>query len=471
MGLLAGRFTRRMVAFMIPSRRWAGLRPGSAFLILGLLVLGPALAWAQQAKPQQAKPRQVRPQQAKQPQTRPAPDDDGLRGTVAAPEKKPQDALEEIRGEQQASEEEQAKLRAEIEAIGADRKKLDQQLVETATRVRDIEAKVTQTEDRLKPLDARERSIRVSLDGRRDVMAEVLAALQRLGRHPPPALLVSPQDALQSVRAAIMLGTMLPDMRRQAEDLAGDLKNLQQVRVSIDTEHATLKKDLKALSLDRERLALLVAEKQKRQGEAENALQSQRARAAELAKKAKSLEDLIAKLDEEAAKNGQTSDQNGEPRRMAPAIAFASARGRLHLPVNGVKLRDFGEADGVGGADKGILIATRTSAQVTSPCDGWIAYAGPFRSYGQVLILNAGDGYHVVLMGMEKISVDSGQFVLTGEPVGVMGNAARLAAIRPLKNVSQPVLYVEFRKDGTPIDPSPWWAKGEGNGEGEKVRG
>jgi septal ring factor EnvC (AmiA/AmiB activator) len=465
MVLLAGRFTRRMLAFMIPPQRWAGSRAGHALLILGLLALAPSPAWAQNRAAQPAKPQLQ--------QVKPAPGDAGLRGTDAAPEKTPQDTLEDIRGEQRASEEEQAKLRAEIAAIGADRKKLDQQLVETAARVRDIETKVTQTEARLKPLDVRERSIRVSLDGRRDVMAEVLAALQRLGRHPPPALLVSPQDALQSVRAAIMLGTMLPEMRQQAEDLAGDLKNLQQVRTSIDTEHATLKNDLKALSLDRERLALLVAEKQKRQGEAENALKCQRARAAELAKKAKSLEDLIAKLDEEAAKNGQTGNQpeNGEPRRMAPAIAFASARGRLHLPVNGVKLRDFGEADGVGGVDKGILIATRTSAQVTSPCDGWIAYAGPFRSYGQVLILNAGDGYHVVLMGMEKISVDSGQFVLTGEPVGVMGNAARLAAIRPLQNVSQPVLYVEFRKDGTPIDPSPWWAKGEGNGEGEKVRG
>lgn len=450
-----------MLAFMIPSRRWAGSCAGRALLILGLLAIGPSLACAQNQSAAPAKPQQIKP----------APDDSGLRGTDVAPEKKPEDELEDVRGEQRASEEEQAKLRAEIAAIGADRKKLDQQLVGTAARVRTIEAKVAQTEDRLKPLDIREQSIRKSLDGRRDVMAEVLAALQRLGRHPPPALLVSPQDALQSVRAAIMLGTMLPEMRQQAEDLAGDLKNLQQVRSAIDTEHATLQNDLKALSLDRERLSLLVAEKQKRQGEAENALQSQRARAAELAKKAKSLEDLIAKLDADAAKNGQTGDQNGEPRRMAPAIAFASARGRLHLPVNGVKLRDFGEADGVGGTDKGILIATRTSAQVTSPCDGWIAYAGPFRSYGQVLILNAGGGYHVVLMGMEKISVDSGQFVLTGEPVGIMGSAARLAAIRPIQNVSQPVLYVEFRKDGTPIDPSPWWAKGEGNGEGEKVRG
>ena len=92
----------------------------------------------------------------------------------------------------------------------------------------------------------------------------------------------------------------------------------------------------------------------------------------------------------------------------------------------------------------------------------------PFRNYGQVLILNAGGGYHVVLAGMDRISVNVGQFVLTGEPVAVMGGgvASRRAA-GGVRAPSQPVLYVEFRKDGTPIDPSPWWA----TSKGEKVRG
>jgi septal ring factor EnvC (AmiA/AmiB activator) len=93
-------------------------------------------------------------------------------------------------------------------------------------------------------------------------------------------------------------------------------------------------------------------------------------------------------------------------------------------------------------------------------------YAGTFRSYGQLLILNAGGGYHVLLAGMDRISVDIGQFVLTGEPVAVMGSGSKVAAILATGS-SQPVLYVEFRKDGTPVDPSPWWA----TSEGEKARG
>jgi murein hydrolase activator len=141
-------------------------------------------------------------------------------------------------------------------------------------------------------------------------------------------------------------------------------------------------------------------------------------------------------------------------------------RGRLRLPVNGVKIREFGASDSLGGTQKGLSIAAHGGAQITSPCDGWVVYAGAFRSYGQLLILNAGGGYHVLLAGMERISVDLGQFVLTAEPVAVMGGGSQVSASGANK-AKQPVLYVEFRKDGAPIDPSPWWAANEG----EKVRG
>ncbi|MBN8920854.1 MAG: peptidoglycan DD-metalloendopeptidase family protein, partial [Rhizobiales bacterium] len=151
---------------------------------------------------------------------------------------------------------------------------------------------------------------------------------------------------------------------------------------------------------------------------------------------------------------------------LGPAIAFAAAKGKLPLPVNGLRVRDFGSADGAGGVQKGISVSARAGAQVTAPCDGWVVYAGPFRSYGQLLILNAGGGYHVLLAGMERISVDLGQFVLTGEPVAQMGGGPRTAAIVATDSI-QPILYIEFRKDGTPVDPGPWWTKTDS----EKVRG
>jgi len=118
----------------------------------------------------------------------------------------------------------------------------------------------------------------------------------------------------------------------------------------------------------------------------------------------------------------------------------------------------FGDNDALGAKAQGISIATRPAAQVNSPSDGWVVYAGPFRSYGQLLIINAGGGYHVLLAGMERIDVQLGQFVLAGEPVAMMASQRLASAGAVTIGATQQVLYVEFRKDGTSIDPAPWWA-------------
>jgi murein hydrolase activator len=387
--------------------------------------------------------------------------------------------LNATRAQQRKSADTEAALKLEIEKIGDDRRKLNQALIDTAAKLRGVETKVDATQARLAPLDAKEHSIRKSLEGRRTAIGEVLAALQRIGHHAPPALISSPEDALQAVRTAMVLDAVLPEMRHQVEQLANDLTALVKVRKQITAERDLLKKDVASLGAERTRMQALVDERQKQQAEREKALDAERTRAAALAKKADNLKDLIARLEqtlpsavrearEEAIRKAgpQALAALHDPGRLAPAVAFASLRGQIPVPVNGVKLRDFGAPDGVGGVEKGVSIATRAGAQVTSPADGWVVYAGPFRSYGQLLILNAGGGYHILLAGMDRISVDLGQFVLTGEPVAVMGNGSRIAAILATGS-SQPVLYIEFRKDGTPVDPGPWWAAGEG----EKVRG
>jgi septal ring factor EnvC (AmiA/AmiB activator) len=392
--------------------------------------------------------------------------------------------LETARAQQKSAAELQEKLKADIAAIGQDRSKLNQQLIDIAARVRGVETRIGDAEARLRPLDSREQQIRGSLDSRRSEIVEVLAALQRAGRRAPPALLVRPEDALQSLRTAMLLGSVVPEMRAQAERLVGDLSELIGLRKTIAAERDQLAVDRDKLKGDQVQLASLVDERQRKQSAIEKDMEAEGARALALSRQADSLQGLIAKMEQDlnsAAKAAQTASLQGtpaalngkpnlkalkDPGRLSPAIAFVSAKGLFALPVNGVKIRDFGGSDGVGGAEKGISLATRAGAQVTTPCDGWVVYAGPFRSYGQLLILNAGGGYHVLIAGMERISVNIGQFVLTGEPVATMGTTSQVASILA-SNASRPVLYIEFRKDGTPIDPGPWWAASEG----EKVRG
>jgi septal ring factor EnvC (AmiA/AmiB activator) len=449
--------------------------PAIGSLVVAMLGFAPfgLAAWAQAPLPQAHAP--------------PAAED---KRSVAPPVsldslKRRDNELERLRGEQRKTLEKEARLKREIEAIGDDRRKFKEQIIETASRVAGVEERIEKTQERLAALDDSEQALRISLRQRHNSIAEVLAALERIGRHAPPALIIRAEDALQSVRSAMVLGAVLPEMRQQAEALSADLAELARLRRQIADERDKLARDLFVLADERQRLSLLIEERQKRQGEAEAALGNERQRAHQLARQAENLNQLISQLEQglgAAARAARAAERASadrkaldgrpdlaalkDPGRLTPAIAFVSAKGLLPLPANGTRIREFGTPDGRGGSEKGLSIATRPSGQITAPCDGWVVYAGPFRNYGQLLILNAGGGYHVLLAGMERISVDLGQFVVTGEPVAVMGSEAQPAGALA-GAASQPVLYVEFRKDGVPVDPGPWWAANEG----QKVRG
>jgi septal ring factor EnvC (AmiA/AmiB activator) len=357
--------------------------------------------------------------------------------------------------------------------------------------VQQIEGKLTDAEGRIEALEGRMARIKVSLAGRRGVLVEVLATLQRMGRAPPPAVIVRPEDALASIRSAILMGAVLPELRGEAERLAADLSELVTLRDRATGERDTLKSDAVRLVEERRKLELLVEERKTRRVEEQKKLDEERRRSAALALKADGLKDLIEKLEAEVATAKLAADAaraadlarktapppaatppSGtgnaaiaaltDPNRMEPAMAFSNAKGRLKWPVRGAKLKGFGEPDGPTGSARGLTIATRAGARVTSPADAWVVYAGPFRSYGQMIILNAGDGYHLLLAGLEKIDVELGQFVLGGEPVGAMREATTDPAARGERaGGDQPALYVEFRKDGVTIDPTPWWATAE----------
>src|SRR5437588_3345060 len=191
--------------------------------------------------------------------------------------------LEAAREQQRKAAELQQKLRADIAAIGQDRSKLNQQLIDGAAGVRTLETRIVDAEARLRPLDAREQQIRISLDSRRSEIVEVLAALQRAGRRTPPALLVRPEDALQSLRTAMLLGAVVPQRRAQTERLAGDLTELIGLRKAIAAERDQLAIDRDKLKGDQIELASLVEERQRKQGAIEKDLEAEGARALALA--------------------------------------------------------------------------------------------------------------------------------------------------------------------------------------------
>lgn len=388
--------------------------------------------------------------------------------------------LAALRARMDVSTERQAALAAEVAALDADRASLNTALIETAREIGELERALTSAEARLLRLDESLSAIRLSLDERRAALIEVLAALERLGRHPPPALLVAPSDARDAVRGALLLGAVTPQIRVEAEALAADLATMARLKQDTDAELTRFSADLASIAEERQRVELLLAEKRRLYEQSSAALAEERQRAEALAGQATGLQDLIGRMEaeveasREAATAARTNrpEGNADPGRLSPATAFTATRGALPLPVSGAVTARFGDTAADGAPSQGWTITASAGARVTAPADGWAVYAGPFRSYGKILILNVGDGYHLLLAGLDRIDVDLGQFVLAGEPVGVMGgrepprtDGTGVSGDAPVDN--GPALYVEFRKDGSSIDPAPWWA----GREDQEVRG
>ncbi|MCK8781871.1 murein hydrolase activator EnvC [Rhizobium sp. NTR19] len=380
---------------------------------------------------------------------------------------------------------------AAIERSIADTRKnsadIRQALIASAARRKEFEEKISASEKRITDLKVEQDKIHASLRSRRAVLAEVLGALQRMGRNPPPALLVTPDDALASVRSAILLGAVVPGMRGEAEKLVADLRELVALQAQAEVEKKAVSETISASLEEERRMDLLLAENDKLNQQSVAELDAERRRSEELAGRANTLDGLIQSLESEIASVREAIDQaraeeerqrlmseaerekarqlaeSGVPdkNRIAPAYAFSSLKQKLELPVAGEVLRWFGDADGTGHTARGMTVASNPGAVVTAPADGLVVFAGAFRSYGQTIILNAGDGYHLVLTGMDQVNARQGKFVFAGEPIAVMGEKRVASAMALALETDRPTLYIEFRKDGTPVDSKPWWAAKE----------
>jgi septal ring factor EnvC (AmiA/AmiB activator) len=412
-----------------------------------------------------------------------------------------QKKLDETSQKLQSSRAQEQGLSQDIAALAEARAKLNGDLIEAGKQVHASEAKLSGTEAKLAELADQVTVIRNSITDRKETIVKMLSAMQRIGRTPPPALVTRRDDALAVVRSAMLLAQVFPELKYQADNLSQELDGLVKLETGIREQRDAEQSETDRLAAERGRIDKLLEEKKTKLAQSEAELAATRQSAEQQAAEETELNALIARLDERIAK-AEVAQYDAEvatekalrareqqqalatpgnekvieikpestklafasPARLKPAMPFELTKGTLPLPAQGKRLKRFGEADGVGGTLRGISLQTRGEARIIAPTDGWVVYAGPFRSYGNLLIINAGGGYHVLLAGMGRIDVSLGQFVLAGEPVAVMGVA--LQAGQGNNDNSRPVLYVEFRKDGRPIDPGPWWAEAS-----EKVQG
>lgn len=384
---------------------------------------------------------------------------------LAADPKKPEDAqrqLKEVQQDLKEGETRRQELDAQAEALEKELAELRATLIAAAEESRTQEADLATLEQRLAGLGIEERERVAKIEADRAALSELLAALQRLSRLPPEAMIARPEAPADTVKSALLLRAAVPELKARADSLARELAELATLRGELAgkrTQTANAKaafdrKQAEISGLVRRREALArttMAEKAKVE-----------ARLEQLAGRAGDLKELIDRLEAdrraEAERRRAVAEAERERRARDQVAALKRAptppkSNGLLLPGGEVLIR-YGEADGIGGTSRGISYRVRAGGPVVAPADGEVLFVGPFKGYGLILIVQHADGYHSMLAGLGRIDAQAGQRVLMGEPLGAMSKDG------------DPTLYFELRRDGQPINPLRGLKANDGKGQG-----
>ena len=383
----------------------------------------------------------------------------------------------ESRRQQEQLARERAALQAEIDKISA-------RLVELARRAQQLEAKIAENDARIERLVREQAYIRARLASNHKTTVRLVAALQRLQQDPPPPFVTSASDVLAAVRSAMMLGHVVPRMDARAKALRRDLLQLASVRRQLEFERAQREENLKRLNETSSSMEGLLRLKKDLLARTERELTEEQKRMAALQRKAKTLEQLLnalerqARREEEAERRAREEQQKqasapestpesapaptpapAPEKRKAPPIT--SLKGRLPWPAQGRVLVRYGQKTELFGRARGVYLMTLPGAVVAAPAAGKVRAAGPYRSYGHIVYLDLGQGYRILLAGMEKTVVNRGEKVRAGEPLGIMGARAMPATVPERRfEGGRPILYLEFRRGKKTLNPGPWWLGG-----------
>jgi septal ring factor EnvC (AmiA/AmiB activator) len=304
----------------------------------------------------------------------------------------------------------------------------------------------------LRQASIREAAIAGVFEAESGQLAQLLGVLQSIERAPEPHLLVHPQGPLGTVRSAMILSDVTPALSHEANQLRQSLEEVKQLRELQQAAVSTLEEGLRGMQRARTELSQAVSNRTdlpKRLITDEQAMQN-------LLSSADTLESFAGGLMSAAVEDSSVAVAQPD---------FSEAMGALELPVHGRVIRRAGEADAAGVRRPGWVIATRPLTLVTTPWPATVRYLGPLLDYGQVAILEPGEGYLLVLAGLGQLFGAVGDVLPKGAPIGLMGGSEAKETQGFL--ISSPqgggaeaseTLYMELRWNGSPLDPKDWFA-------------
>ena len=371
---------------------------------------------------------------------------------------------------------EHKKLQAQATQISLELTSVSQEMVKAAKQIQNSEDKISRMEGQLKELQTELKTSEDNLLSEDENLIRTLSALQNLALKPTEALFVQPLTPVEIIRSAMLLRETVPYLEQNADRIRKKLDDIESQRQRIEKQFKRIVAQKKVLEKEHEKMKKLVQRKSRLRNDVEIKSIKAKKNVDKLAGLAQDLRDLLNKLEQQ--RQEKLRRQEAERKRLAQLEAerrqklaaekkleeskkadlikykpdiineigesFVKAKGKLPMPARGPIITAYGEKKVKGVSSKGIIIKTRNQAQVISPFDGSVIFAGPFRGYGNLIIIEHGKGYLTLLAGLETIDCELGQMLLAGEPVGQMPDS------RDAK------LYVELRKDNLPINPMAW---------------
>ena len=380
------------------------------------------------------------------------------------------DELAEVERRLKDRAEEEKRLRREAEEREQEVAALRRRMIETANSIQESEKRITELENSIDELETEKAAAQDALNTESRHLSDVLAALQSLELSRPPALLVSPDDANKAARAAMLLSDAAPEVEARAKRLREAIGQLTSLTDRLDTERVAFAATNRELSARRDVLGELMAEKEKERDVAEGLARAAQRETARLAVKATSLRELLQRL-ERLAHTVTPRIKPPPPKESRPLIAepstpsireaaptpfqafrsFDEARGVLRAPVAGRLTGQFGKPKPEGGVFEGMRFAARSNAIVTAPFEGRIVVARPWQEVANIVVMDVGDGYHILFLGVGSILVEENQRVTAGEPLAQMPQG-------------DGELDLQIRKKGEPVNPAFWLSGNDSSG-------
>lgn len=330
--------------------------------------------------------------------------------------------------------------------------KTAQEAAALAARIQESEAQIAANEAKIRLIAQQQSALRVEMAQRQRPLIELTAALQRLSRRPAVLSLLRPGSLQEAVYLRAVLETMLPQVERRTAGLRAAIVHGKALQAQAEQASADLRTSQGELVRRRQSLAALEVRQRLESRSASSSADREADRALALAEQARDLGGLVGELDKAGRLRGQLAALPGPVLRPAqphaaqvssePELAAqpSNAPAQYLLPVSGRLVAGFGAMTPDQVLSRGISIASRGGAQVVAPGAGRVAFAGPYQGYGTIVIIEHGGGWTSLVTGLAVLDTRVGRDLVAGSPVGQAGPG-------------RPVLSLELRKDGTPVNP------------------